>query len=564
MRPILFRSSSVILALVFLGTACAPAQSEQTLLFNGLVHTIDPDMPYAEAILIDDGEIIAVGDNDILAAQADGNAYRVDLEGLTVLPGFQDIHLHALEAGLNESLCFLPDQSNLAELEGLIADCARDQESTEWFFASGVNMTALLETDPNPVVRLDRLFSDKPALILDDIGHGAWANSLALSAVGYDQMDSDPPGGILHRGSTGALTGVVFENAQQALRNAAFPPTEANLGRAYEGLLASLEVLAENGVTSVSDAGGYWSRGHHDVWQRVTDDGLLTVRAHNALYVYPDRDLETQVTEISALYSNDPDHLLRFNQVKLYVDGIALQGTATLLDPYEVDARDEVRGDADGFLYFTPDQLTRYAQAFSSEGFLLHFHATGDRGARLALDAIAASGEPEDGHHRLTHLYLLDQADHSRFTELSVAADFQMAPSSLSDDYEEYLAHLVAERAYGRLPARALMEAGALVTLSSDWDAEALSPLERIETIATLSPERRITVTDAIAMMTLAPAQVLGHDDITGSITVGKRADLVVLDRNPLDVDSGQIGEIVVVATLLNGDAVFDPDGLFE
>jgi len=544
--------------------ACSAAQSDQTLLFNGVIHTIDPDAPFAEAVLIANGEIVAVGNNDDLAARADTHAYRVDLEGMAVLPGFQDIHLHALEAGLNDSLCFLPDQSALGELESLIADCALNQAGSDWFFASGVNMTALLEVDPNPVARLDGLFPDRPALILDDIGHGAWANSHALSAVGYDQMGVDPPGGILHRSPTGDLTGVVFENAQQALRNAAFPPTSANLARAYEGLLASLDILAENGVTTISDAGGYWPRGHHQVWQRVAEDGLLSVRAHNALYVYPDRDFDAQIAEISALYANNADNLLRFNQVKLYVDGIVLQGTAALMAPYEVDAHNEVRGTGTGFLYFTPAELTRYAQAFAQSGFLLHFHVTGDRGAGLALDAIEASAEPVAGRHRLTHLYLVNPTDQGRFTQLAVAADFQMAPSSLTDEYEAYLAYLLGARAYDRLPARALIDAGALITLSSDWDAESLSPLERIETVVTLPPGRSISVTDAIAMMTLAPAQALGQDDMTGSVTIGKRADLVILDRNPLDVAPDQIGDIAVIATLLDGEPVFDPNGLFE
>lgn len=544
--------------------ACSAAQSDQTLLFNGVIHTIDPDAPFAEAVLIANGEIVAVGNNDDLAARADTHAYRVDLEGMAVLPGFQDIHLHALEAGLNDSLCFLPDQTALGELESLIADCALNQAGSDWFFASGVNMTALLEADPNPVARLDGLFPDRPALILDDIGHGAWANSHALSAVGYDQMGVDPPGGILHRSPTGDLTGVVFENAQQALRNAALPPTSANLARAYEGLLASLDILAENGVTTISDAGGYWPRGHHQVWQRVAEDGLLSVRAHNALYVYPDRDFDAQIAEISALYANNADNLLRFNQVKLYVDGIVLQGTAALMAPYEVDAHNEVRGTGTGFLYFTPAELTRYAQAFAQSGFLLHFHVTGDRGARLALDAIEASAEPVAGRHRLTHLYLVDPSDQGRFTQLAVAADFQMAPSSLTDEYEAYLAYLLGARAYDRLPARALIDAGALITLSSDWDAESLSPLERIETVVTLPPGRSISATDAIAMVTLAPAQALGHDDMTGSVTIGKRADLVILDRNPLDVAPDQIGDIAVIATLLDGEPVFDPNGLFE
>ena len=153
-------------------------------------------------------------------------------------------------------------------------------------------MSSLLEqysaTGWLPIDFLDEAVPDRPVLIIDDLGHGAWVNTLALEAVGYDLLEENPPGGILHRDpETGRLTGIVFENAQQALRDAAWAPTERNLSLGQFALQRALDQLNSNGITSISDAGGYWTRGHHHVWQRALEDGTLTVRASNTLQLFP-------------------------------------------------------------------------------------------------------------------------------------------------------------------------------------------------------------------------------------------------------------------------------------
>ena len=159
---------------------------------------------------------------------------------------------------------------------------------------------------------------------------------MAFEAVGYDTFEGDPPGGILVRDSeSGALTGVVLENAQQALRTASLPPTAENIDLAYQGLLTGLKTISENGITSVSDAGGYWTRGHTEAWQKALENDTLTVRASNALYLFPDLEFDRQMADIKNHFSTDPNSLLRFDQVKIYIDGILSQGTGALLTPYD-------------------------------------------------------------------------------------------------------------------------------------------------------------------------------------------------------------------------------------
>lgn len=178
---------------------------------------------------------------------------------------------------------------------------------------------------PYPIDVLDKAYPDTPVLILDSLGHGALTNTVALREVGYTGIDDNPPGGILRRDSeTGDLIGIVLENGQQRLRDAAFPPNnQDNQDTAYNGLLSSLATLNKNGITTVSDAGGFWRQ-----------EGKLTVRASNALYIYPDEiPFETQqLPQLIQRYSNDHSSLLQMNQAKIYVDGILDLFTSALYD----------------------------------------------------------------------------------------------------------------------------------------------------------------------------------------------------------------------------------------
>ncbi|MGI9499231.1 MAG: amidohydrolase family protein [Geminicoccaceae bacterium] len=180
----------------------------------------------------------------------------------------------------------------------------------------------------------------------------------------------------------------------------------------------------------------------------------------------------------------------------------------------------------------------------------------------MALDAIAQA-DPASGPHRITHLYMIDPKDRPRFAELGVVADFQIAPSSIGEDYLNFLKSFIGDRAKAILPIRSLFETGALITLSSDWDADDISLLVKLETVLTRPNETVPDLATAIEMMTMNPAKLLQHADRTGSIEVGKFADLVILNKDLFALDYHAIATAEVVATLFQGKAVFDRQGLF-
>jgi predicted amidohydrolase YtcJ len=542
---------------------CGTAAAETTVITNAKIHTMNPKAPLTDTVAIDEhGVIVAVGSEDTVLAKVGDGAKTVDLGGKALLPGFQDTHVHLIEAGVNSILCEFEPFAPLEETEDTVHDCAGESKG-EWILGSGVSMTHLLDETDNPVAVLDKISSDRPILILDDIGHGAWANSVALKVAGYDTIKGNPPGGIILRNrKTGAPNGIVLENAQQKLRNLAFPDTPENVEFAYESMLPTLKTMAENGITTVSDAGGFWPQGHLKAWEIAEKKDTLTVRASNAIYVYPDLPFDEQVAKLTSLYSNDPDRLLKFNQAKIYVDGILEQRTGALLQPY-LKGPGIDHGFAAGFLYFDVPTLDRYSKVLSEKGFKLHYHVTGDRGARLALDAIAQS-DPKPGPHRLTHIYLLDKADYGRFRETGTVADFQLAPSSLDPEYNDFIRTFSGDRADRMMPAGTLEKDGATVVMSSDFDADELSPLVKIQTALQRKQDGAPDVETAVKWMTINPAKLLNQDDKTGSIEPGKFADLVVLDRDIFDIPVAEIGETAVKATLLQGKPVYDADGLFS
>ncbi len=543
------------------GNSLAGEASSELVFTNGQIYTVNPEQLWVDAVAIRNGVIVAVGSEEEAFASVGESATIIDLDGTMLMPGFQDMHLHAIEAGMNETVCYFEPFLDAEAYVDDVAYCAEEEQpDSEWVRGAGVNIANLLEYDGFPIDLLDEAVPDRPIVIVDDIGHGAWANTLAMQAVGYDKLTDNPPGGVVDRDSeTGRLTGIVLENAQQKLRTASLAPTEANLQLGYDGLLQALKTLSENGITTVSDAGGYWTRGHDQIWERAVNEGTLTVRASNALYLFPDLPIDQQLKDFKAHYSNDTNSLLRFNQAKIYIDGIISQGTGLMVEPYTgVFGLPGVPDD--GFLYFDQDTLNRYAQELDEEGFQLHFHVTGDGGARLALDTIeatiAANGD-KDQRHRLTHLYQVHPDDRARFANLNVVADLQLAPSSVDPNYAEDMKDLIGERATELLPAFDLYDEGATITISSDWDADALSPFVKMQSILSQDANNIPPLATIIEWMTINPAYALHQDETTGTIEVGKFADLVVVDQNIFEVKAEQIAKTQVLLTFLEGEEVY-------
>ena len=535
--------------------------SPDLVLYNGLIYTVDPEQPWAEAVAIEAGKIVYVGSSEIAQQLIGADTISKDLDGHLVLPGFHDVHLHPMEGGAgNFEWCLLSAGVEPASWHNTFQRCAAAQGNNAWVFGWGHSIEDLAYSDVSPVDILDQAIPDRPAIIMEMNSHSMWVNSLALEATGFDANTPHPTGGVLGKDNSGRLNGILYENAGEiAFELAVQQTTNAFDDDAhYDGLLSSLEMVAENGITSIVDARAYSSRNFPAVYQQVADDGLLTARTVLSLWAYPERDDESQFAELAALYRNNPESLLRMSQVKMYSDGLLQNTTAALFEPYLIDLG--LTPDNRGLNYFDEARIAKWITELEPLGFDFHIHTIGSRGVHESLNAIHVARETNGelgSRHRLTHVELLRESDAERFAELNVIADMQLAGEWVLPRFHSDAEYLIGERAYHQGPIRTLYDAGAHITLSSDWDVSNVSPFLGIEQSLQRGDQSLPNIETAIAAYTINGAYLMRQEELTGSIEVGKYADLIVLDQNIFEVNVRRISSTNVLLTLLGGEEVY-------
>ena len=559
-----------LLLLLPLCLACLPVRAQDpadTVFRNGPIYTVNSVQPWATALAVTDGEIVYVGDEQGLKPFLGPSTRIIDLEGRLALPGLHDAHVHILEANHEaQGTCYLPSGAlPESHIPRLIA-CAPLQVGTDWVLGYGHSIWDLRDHIDRggrpPVEILDEAIPDQPVVIMEESSHSVWANTLALQAAGFHTATEDPPGGVIVRDGSGQPNGIFLDGAGEILLDLALAPNPELEALNREALLAGLELARVNGITSLADARGHWRRGYVEAWQQVEADGLLTARSIVALWAYPYLDDTEQIAALTGLYSNDPDRFLRFSQVKVYSDGEIWHTSAALQDPYTCCPWAGPRG----LNYFDEQRLQTYLEALGNVGFDFHIHAIGDRGVHETLNAVEAAAaacgpkEPCQGRrHRLTHVEMVQPSDIGRFAALDVTADLQMShpfvePASLFDNAFLLGAPRIEERQW-RL--RDLHEAGANVVLSSDYDVGSLAAFEAMARAIDRGDQSLPNLDAALRAYTINAAYLMQQEHLVGSLEVGKRADIIVVDRNIFEIPSGQVPGTQVELTMVDGTIVF-------
>ena len=567
-------SVALVASLAFGGALENASGSADLILFDGFIYTVNADQPTASAIAVQNGAIVFVGDDAGALAFNGPQTRLIDLNGKMAMPGIHDSHVHILEAFHQATgTCSLPTGIPIANYIPIIQACAPNQVGTDWVLGYGYSIFDLqmfMEAGGSPKDILDQAVPDRPAAFLEETSHSVWANSLALEAAGFTAATPDPPGGaILRDPTTGEPNGLLLDSAGEILFDLALLPNPALEQMNYDALLTGLAFANRNGITSLCDARCYWKRGYVKAWERARDSGTLSVRAIVGLWAYPYiQDDAAQIASLISLYSNDPASRLRFSQIKLYTDGEISHTTAAMLQPYMVDPaffQGPLVGPL-GLNYFDQARLTNYITQLQAVGFDMHIHAIGDRGVREALNAIEASQSLPGGsiaRHRITHVTLTTPQDIPRFAQLGVTADFQMSDASAFPNvFDFYFGIYLPPNVLSQEPhrLRTIYDTGAHVVLSSDYDVGSISPFLGMHHALTRGAESLPTLDDAIGAYTIEPARLMRQENTVGSLEIGKRADLIVLDRNLFDIPVGQIPATQVLLTLLDGEEVWrDP-----
>jgi len=273
------------------------------------------------------------------------------------------------------------------------------------------------------------------------------------------------------------------------------------------------------------------------------------------LWAYPEEDDAVQLSKLKSLYAFDENSLLKINQIKLYSDGIIINTTSAMHSDFKIDLFN--RPTNNGVNYFSEERLTKYIQELGQIGFDFHIHAIGNRGVHESLNAIQNGGN-SNGRHRITHVEFVDPVDYPRFKSLNATADAQVAGGFTQPEFWHDNDEFVdASLNNNNVPIRSLIDAGARLTLSSDWDVSELNPFVGMQNAITRSPQN-IPLEEAVKAYTINAAYVMRQESKVGSIEVGKEADFIVLNQNIFEVGANQISMTKVLQTYLRGELVYE------
>jgi predicted amidohydrolase YtcJ len=529
------------------------------LLTGGSVHTMDAAGTHAEAVAVKDGRIAAVGRVSDLAKLTGSQTRVIELEGQTVLPGFQDAHLHPLDGGLLAVVCNLHEAHSADESLEVIARYAGEHPDREWITGDGWSMDFFEGGNPDKE-RLDAIVPDRPVFLINRDGHTAWVNSRALELAGIGASTADPPDGSIQRGPEGEPSGALHEGAMRLVEDLTPPVSQEEWEQAFRNAQAQLHAL---GITAWQDASVTTET--LPVYLAVAQRGEVTMHVEGNLLWDRTRG-EEQIDDLLALRDRGSLGRVRIRGAKIFVDGVLENFTGALLEPY-------VGGDNRGMAMHDADELARMVTLLDSHGFQVHMHTIGDRAVREALDAVGAAQRANgrrDARHHLAHIQLVHPDDQPRFAELDVVANAQPYWAAASRYVNELtLPFIGEERARYHYPFGSLHRAGARLAFGSDWTVSTADPLAQIEVAVTrvehpnrdtepLLPNEALDLDTAIAAFTRGSAYVNFLEEETGAIEPGKVADLVVLDRDLFDPGSGPIGDARVVLTLAEGATVHD------
>jgi len=540
------------------------------VLRGGTVATVDPALGNAEAIAVNGYQITAVGSNDEIAAYIGPETEVIELNGRFAMPGFIEGHGHYMGLGRSKQILDLRNVQNWAEVVSMVAGAVDKAQPGEWIFGRGWHQDKW-DSVPDDAVdgvprndSLNAVSPDNPVSLGHASGHAAFFNDAALEAAGIDDDTPDPAGGTIVRAPDGRATGLMRETAQRLLNEAIgiyqgrLTPEEMEQIDRERVMLAADEAL-RHGVTSFQDAGTTLEG--IEFFKKLEEEGNLPIR----LYVMVRRASNEVMDEVLPQYRMLPEgnDFLTVRSIKRQIDGALGAHGALLLEPYED------LPDTSGLVLETVEDIERTAEIAVKHGFQLNTHAIGDRGVREVLDlyerawaTMDVSGK--DLRWRIEHSQHIDPVDVPRFGALGVVAAVQAIHGT--SDGPWIPTRLGDERAKSTSqPWRDLFKTGAIITNGTDV------PVEPIDAIASyyasvsrmmvngerFYPEHAMTREEALQTYTINNAIAAFEEDIKGSLTPGKYADITVLSNNLLTVEEDQVPGTTVELTIVGGEVKY-------
>jgi predicted amidohydrolase YtcJ len=542
------------------GAAQSPEPAD-LILTNAVIHTVDPNRPRAEALAIRGDRILFVGSERGALTYKGPRTRVLDLDGRAVVPGFIDSHAHL--AGLGEQLrrLDLVGTRSLSEIVDLVRERARRVPKGQWIVGRGWDQNDWPDTRLPRHEELSEAVPDHPVLLGRVDGHAVFVNAKALEIAGITRDTPDPEGGrIVRDPETGEPTGVLVDAAVGLVAGHVPPPTKAER---RDAILLAVDECLRWGVTTIHDAGVGLET--IELYEQLAKEGRFRLRNY-VMIASDDATLDRffKTGPQVGLYDNH----LTIRSIKMLADGALGSRGAALLEPYSDEP------DQRGLVTERPERIREVAVRALKNGFQLNVHAIGDRANRFVLDAFEAALEEvpvADHRFRIEHAQVIHWQDIPRFAELDVIPSMQQS-HQMSDMYWA-IDRLGWTRARGAYAWRSLLNTGVVIAAGTDFPVEPVNPFRTFLAAITRRdeqgwpaggwfPEQKMTRREALESMTIWGAYAAFEEDLKGSLTPGKLADIVVLSQDIMAVAPERILDTQVEMTILGGEIVYASDGM--
>ena len=535
------------------------------IVVHGRVYTENAKQPWAQAVAIHAGKIVAVGDDPVIERMRGMGTKVINAGGKLVLPGFTDCHVHFLGGSLGLGRVDLAGAKDVPDIQKRLRGYAAEHPGDGWILGRGWNYAMFgSETLPDKKY-LDEIFPDRPVFLGGYDGHTYWANSKALALAGITRETPDPANGAIVRDpQTGEATGALKEAASGLVSKVVPKPTQA------EKLLvlrAGMKWANEHGITRVHSAGGDFEI--LDLYDEMRHRGDLSVRMYIAYFLNPPELRPQDLEAIDGARKKFHDAWIDAGAVKFMVDGVIESHTAAMLEPYTDDPS------LKGKLFWEPERYNAAVAELQKRGLQLFTHAIGDYGVRTALDAYEHSvgkNHKRDLRPRIEHIETINAADIPRFGRLGVIASMQPLHSYPdSDTLDVWARNIGPDRASRAWVWKSIADAGGHLAFGSDWPVVTLNPWEGIQTAVTRQtsegkpeagfvPGQRLTVAQAIEGYTMGAAFAGRRETTEGSLEIGKLADLIIVSQNVLEIAPANLGKTKVLTTIVGGRVVYQAE----
>jgi predicted amidohydrolase YtcJ len=554
---------STYFALVALAPAVLAAQgSADLVLTNGTIYTVDNARPRASALAVRGGRILFVGSDAEARLLAGSSALVIDLHGATVVPGIVDAHAHLLGLGNMLQRANVAGSTSYDEVISRVKAWAKDAKPGAWIQGRGWDQNLWPTREFPTHEKLTRAFPNNPVVLTRIDGHALLANAKAMELAQVTAATADPSGGRIVRLPSGEPSGVFVDNANSLIGRAIPAPTRADTRTA---ILAAISEANRLGLTGVHDAGedaetigifeelakaGNYNLRNYVMLSDPGEPGSAAALGNQYIQRGPQ----------SALY----DGHLWIRAIKLYADGALGSRGAALLAPYSDEPSNS------GLLVSRPEHIEAWAETALRSGFQVNVHAIGDRGNRIVLDAFdsALKKVPKADHRfRIEHAQILSPEDIPRFARLGVIPSMQATHQTSDMRWAE--TRVGPQRIRGAYAWRSLLNTGVVIPNGTDFPVEEVNPLLTFHAAVTRQdpsnlpaggwyPDQKMTREEALQSMTIWPAYAAFQESILGSLTPGKYADFVILDRDIMRVPDTEILGTRVISTWIGGKRVYE------